>query len=93
MINAGLSRKAGTKRTGKRKAPPGARCPAPEPAAGSEPRCVILVTAEQRQHLIEDAAYFRAERFRQVEPGDCRRQDLSEAEAEIESVLKKHQGK
>lgn len=93
MMNAGLSGKAGTKRTDKRKAPPGARRSAPRPAAGSESAGVNVVTAEQRQHLIEDAAYFRAERFRQIEPGDCRRQDLCDAEAEIEWVLKKHKRK
>lgn len=87
------SRKAGAQRTGRRKARPGAQRPAPKPAAESKSACVIVVTAAQRQHLIEDAAYFRAERFRRIEPGNCRRQDLCDAEAEIESVLKKHKRK
>jgi hypothetical protein len=51
---------------------------------------VVAVTAEQRRHLIEDAAYFRAERYRPVEPGRYRKQDRRAAEAEIEAVLKKH---
>ncbi|OFZ90595.1 MAG: hypothetical protein A3F74_02480 [Betaproteobacteria bacterium RIFCSPLOWO2_12_FULL_62_58] len=87
------SRKAGGQRTGRRKARPGARRLAPKPAAESGSARVIVVTAEQRQHLIEDAAYFRAERFRQIEPGNCRRQDLCDAEVEIEAVLKKHKRK
>ena len=92
-MKAGSSRKAGAKRPDKRKARPAARRPAPEPAAESESSCAIVVTAGQRRHLIEDAAYFRAERFRRIEPGNCRRKDLCEAEAEIESVLKKHSRK
>jgi hypothetical protein len=51
---------------------------------------VVAVSAEQRRHLIEDAAYFRAERYRPVEPGRYRKQDRRAAEAEIEAVLKKH---
>ena len=50
----------------------------------------ITVTAEQRRHLVEDAAYFRAEQFRPVVPGRYRKQDRCAAEAEIEAVLKKH---
>ena len=87
------SRKAGGQRTGSRKARPGARRLAPKPAAESEAGRVVVVTAEQRQHLIEDVAFFHAERFRQIEPGNCRRQDLRDAEAETESVLKKHKRK
>jgi hypothetical protein len=48
----------------------------------------IAVSEEQQRHLIEDVAYFHAERYRCVEPGQCREQDRREAEAEIESVLK-----
>jgi hypothetical protein len=54
------------------------------------PAEAVAVTAEQRRHLIEDAAYFRAERYRPVEPGRYRKQDRRAAEAEIEAVLKKH---
>lgn len=57
---------------------------------GAMPAGVVAVTAEQRRHLIEDAAYFRAERYRPVEPGRYRKQDRRAAEAEIEAVLKKH---
>lgn len=57
--------------------------------AQKSPRSTVVVTAEERQHLIEDVAYFRAERYRCCEPGQYREQDRREAEAEINAVLKR----
>ena len=48
-----------------------------------------MVTAEQRRCLIEDLAYFRAERYRHVERGRFREQDRREAEADIKTALKR----
>lgn len=50
-------------------------------------RCVVVISSDQRQCLIEDVAYFRAERYRRVEPGSYRKQDLAAAENDIEAVL------
>ncbi len=49
----------------------------------------IVVTKEQRQHLIEDVAYFHAEHYRAVAPGGFREEDRQAAEAEIERLLEK----
>lgn len=49
----------------------------------------VAVTQEQRRHLVEDIAYFQAERYRAVEPGGFREEDRQAAEAEIESLLEK----
>ncbi len=51
---------------------------------------LVVVSEDQRQCLIEDVAYFRAEHFRQVEPGMYREQDRATAEAEIETVLRRY---
>lgn len=59
----------------------------PKPRAAR--RDAIVVTDEERQHLIEDVAYFRAERYRRVEPGQYREEDRREVEAEIEAILKR----
>lgn len=56
-------------------------------AAGS--RCpAILVEDEQRKHLIEDCAFFRAAQFRAAEPGKLREQDLRAAAAVIDAAIK-----
>lgn len=69
----------------KRKAPQRARGGKPETAAPA----TVVVTAEQRRRLIEDIAYFQAQRYRAVEPGGFREEDRRAAEAEIESLLEK----
>jgi len=51
---------------------------------------ILTVTAAQRRHLIEDVAFFRADRYRDVEPGRYRKEDWREVEAEIANVLKVH---
>ena len=48
----------------------------------------VLVEEEQRKHLIEDCAYFRAARFRPDGPGGYRKQDLQGAAAAIDAVIK-----
>ena len=53
----------------------------------------ILVEEEQRKHLIEDCAYFRAARFRPAGPGGYRRQDLQAAASAIDAVIKPRRGR
>lgn len=52
-------------------------------------RARISVGADERRHLIEACAFFRADHFRAAEPGSYREQDLKEAAAEIDAVLKR----
>lgn len=47
----------------------------------------IAVDEEQRRCLIEDCAFFRAERYREVRPGDVRGQDLAAAAADIDAAI------
>lgn len=47
----------------------------------------ILVDDEQRRHLVEDCAFFRAARFRVPEPGRYREQDLKAAAADIDAAI------
>ena len=47
------------------------------------------IGSDERQHLIEACAFFHAEHFRPVEPGSYRAQDLKDATAEIDAVLKR----
>jgi hypothetical protein len=56
--------------------------------AGCAPRARLLVDEEQRRHLIEACAFFRAERFRECEPGCYREQDLRAAASEIDAVIR-----
>ena len=71
-------------KTGKRKT-------AAKPATARGRKDTLVITDEQRRHLIEDAAYFRAERYRRVEPGKCRDEDRCEAGAELEIVIRRNQ--
>lgn len=57
--------------------------------AGRPPGCVVDITADEERHLAEDVAYFRAERYRNVQPGSYRKADLRQAESEITAVVKK----
>jgi hypothetical protein len=45
------------------------------------------VGTEERWRLIEDCAFFRAERYREVRPGEVRGQDLAAAAAEIDAAI------
>lgn len=52
------------------------------------PAAAIEVDEEQRRHLIECCAFFRAQRFRDSGPKQYRKQDLRAAAAEIDSVIR-----
>jgi hypothetical protein len=61
-------------------------------AAAGRPRvcgCEVRVDEEERRHLINACAFFRAERFRRVEPGSIREQDMRKAAADVDAVLKR----
>lgn len=60
--------------------------------AGRESRTMKprpAIAGEERQHLIEACAFFHADYFRPTEPGSVRAQDLKDAAAEIDAVLKR----
>ncbi len=50
--------------------------------------CGVRVDDEERRHLIDDCAFFRAERFRMAEPGSIRDEDVRKAAADVDAVLK-----
>jgi hypothetical protein len=50
--------------------------------------CGVLVDGEERRHLVDACAFFRAEHFRMAEPGSIREQDVRKATAEVDAVLK-----
>ena len=50
--------------------------------------CGVLVDGEERRHLVDACAFFRAEHFRMAEPGSIREQDVRKAAAEVDAVLK-----
>jgi hypothetical protein len=54
---------------------------------------IVDIDEEQRRHLVDACAFFRAERFREVEPGQCRKQDVRAAEAAIDAVIAPRRGK
>jgi hypothetical protein len=56
-------------------------------AIAGRKRPFIPVDDEQRRHLVEDCAFFRAARFRAAEPGCFREQDLKAAAADIDAAL------
>ena len=56
-----------------------------------EPRLAMAVVRNECWSLVEDVAFFRAARFRDVEPGKCRAEDRCAAAAEIMAALKKLQ--
>lgn len=58
------------------------------PRTGSAPRKSPLVDAEERRRLIEACAFFRAEQFRECEPGRYREQDVRAAASEIDAVIR-----
>ena len=47
----------------------------------------VSVDEEQRRHLIECCAFFRAQRFREASPGRYREEDLRAAASAIDSVI------
>ena len=59
------------------------------PARSRRSGTPIVVTEEERSRLIEDIAYFHAERYRVVGAGECRDEDRRRAAAEVDAVLKR----
>ena len=53
----------------------------------------LAIGCEERQHLIEACAFFHAVQFRPAAPGSVRAQDLRDAAAEIDAVLKRRKGR
>jgi hypothetical protein len=50
--------------------------------------CGVRVDEEERRHLINACAFFKAEHFRMAEPGSIREQDVRKAAADVDAVLK-----
>jgi hypothetical protein len=46
------------------------------------------VTPEERRHLAESCAFFKAEHYREAAPETIRESDVRSAEEEIDSVIK-----
>ena len=47
----------------------------------------VAVSADERWHLIEDCAFFHADRFRSAAPGSVRESDQRTAAAEIDGII------
>ena len=75
-----MTAKRGTRKTGS----------AAERRRTKAPPKAVVVSKEEQRHLIEDVAYFHAEHYRHIQPGQCREQDRREAEAQIKAVIKRH---
>ena len=61
-------------------------------AARGGPRlcgCGVRVDEEERRHLIDACAFFKAEHFRTAEPGSIREQDVRKAAADVDAALKR----
>jgi len=50
--------------------------------------CGVRVDDEERSHLIDACAFFRAEHFRMAAPGSIREQDVRKAAADVDAALK-----
>ena len=50
--------------------------------------CGVRVDDEERRHLIDACAFFKAEHFRMAEPGSVREQDVRKAAADVDAALK-----
>ena len=51
-------------------------------------RCApVKVCDDERQHLIEVCAFFRADRFREAAPGTIRESDRTAAAADLHKVI------
>jgi hypothetical protein len=61
---------------------------ADRPAMPVTPRADLEVNDEELSHLAKDLAYFRAERYREVQSEDVRDDDIRQAEAEIAAMFK-----
>lgn len=60
-----------------------------EKQAAAATQCAApVVSSEERRHLAECCAFFKAEQYREVEPGTIRESDVRKAEEEIDCVIK-----
>ena len=59
------------------------------PARSRRAVSAVAVTDEERRRLIDDIAYFHAERYRDVGASGCRDEDRRCAAAEVDAVLKR----
>lgn len=50
--------------------------------------CGVRVDADERLHLINACAFFRAERFRAAAPGTIRGEDVRKAARDVDIALK-----
>lgn len=50
--------------------------------------CGVRVDAEERLHLINACAFFRAERFRAADPGSIRGEDVQKAAKDVDAALR-----
>lgn len=59
------------------------------PAAGEPALCAcgVRVDADERLHLINACAFFRADRFRAAEPGTVRGEDVQKAARDVDAAL------
>jgi hypothetical protein len=51
--------------------------------------CGVRVDADERLHLINACAFFRAERFRAANPGSIRGEDVRKAARDVDTALKR----
>ena len=68
------------------------RQPVMAAASGGEPRlcgCGLRVDDDERLHMINACAFFRAERFREADPASIRGEDVRKAAKEVDSVLQR----
>jgi hypothetical protein len=49
----------------------------------------VRVDADERLHLINACAFFRADRFRAAEPGTIRGEDVQKAARDVDAALQK----
>lgn len=61
---------------------------APAAAESALCGCGVRVDADERLHLINACAFFRAERFRAAEPGSIRSEDVQRAARDVDTALK-----
>ena len=50
--------------------------------------CGLRVDDDERLHLINACAFFRAERFREADPASIRGEDVRKAARDVDAVLK-----
>jgi hypothetical protein len=61
---------------------------APAAAEAALCGCGVRVDADERLHLINACAFFRADRFRAAGPGSIRGEDVQKAARDVDAALK-----